>query len=114
MGLKKLIFTLGLGAVVGALFAPKAGKTLRSDLKATSEEVRKEVAKKLARVERISKVAYKEVVADVLSYYKDAKRLTKEDADVLKFDLEAKWKEVLAELGEGGDAPRKKSRKGGR
>lgn len=114
MGIKKLIFTLGLGAVAGALFAPKAGKALREDLTMTSKEVRKDVAKKLARVERISKVAYKEVVADVLSYYKEAKRLTKEDAEVLRSDLEARWEEVLAELGDGSDVSSKKSRKGSR
>ena len=99
MGLKKTLFAVTIGAVAGLFLAKKPGTELHKDLKVTAEKARKDVSKKLARLETISKAAYQEVVDDVLSFYEKAGNLTKGDAKALKADLEGRWKEVEQVLG---------------
>ena len=100
MGLKKTLFAVTLGAVAGLFLAKKPGTELRGELKATAARVRKDVSKKLAELEGISRATYDEVVLDVLNYYEKAGKLTKEDVGVLKQDLGARWKEIQSVLSE--------------
>lgn len=91
------VLTLAAGAIAGVLLAPKAGKEMRRELKVTATKVKRDVATRVAVLEKLSKKAYEEIVADVLRHYKKVRGLSEVELRELKRDLNARWQDITKE-----------------
>lgn len=91
------VLTLAAGAIAGVLLAPKAGKEMRKELRITAARVKKDVAIRVAVLEKLSKKAYEEIVADVLKHYKKVRGLSEVELREIKGDLNARWKDIMKE-----------------
>ena len=68
------------GAIGGILFAPQSGEETRADLVDNFNEIKGKVTKKLTEVEDFTRETYDNAVHDVLATYKEARKITPEDA----------------------------------
>jgi gas vesicle protein len=83
------------GAIAGILFAPQSGKETREDIKKYLHEMKEKIAFELAKVGKITKEKYDEVVAKVVKIYEMEKKITAEDAADIKNKLENNYGEVV-------------------
>ena len=83
------------GAIAGILFAPQSGKETREDIKKYLQEMKEKIAQELAKVGKITKEKYDEVVNKVVKIYEMEKKITAEDAADIKAKLENNYGEVV-------------------
>jgi gas vesicle protein len=86
------------GAVAGILLAPKKGEETRKDLKELSEKIKKQVAKKVAQVKKLTKKDYEKIINRVVAQYEVAKKFSQEDMKEIIDDIKNRWKEVDKKL----------------
>lgn len=82
------------GAIAGILFAPQSGKETRKDIAKYLHEMKQKIADELAKVGKITKEKYGEIVGNVVKSYETEKKITKEDAADIKDRLEKNYQEV--------------------
>ena len=68
------------GAIGGILFAPQSGEETRADLADNFNEIKGKVTEKLTEVGDFTRETYDNAVHDVLATYKEARKITPEDA----------------------------------
>ena len=107
--------TLGaiFGAIAGLLFAPKAGKETREDIKKFAkdtkekglelfEQAKAEVNKKIANVKKAGKKIdaeeYKKIVAEIVETFKGNGKLTEKAAKKLGEQLKSDWDNVKKQI----------------
>ena len=101
------------GATAGVLFAPKSGKETREDIKKKAVEVKDKfetvyadatdaLAKKVENLKSLGEVVdetkYRELVAEVLSDFKESKKLDAKVARKLGAQMRKDWKNVKKTL----------------
>jgi gas vesicle protein len=88
---------LTAGAWIG-LRSTKKGKQLTDDLQKDLIEITKELRKKLADFQDITKENFNEVVKAVVEQYGATKKLATDSKEVLVEALEEKWQDVEEDL----------------
>ncbi len=89
-----LVTGLAVGGLTGILFAPKAGKETRKDLKKVYSKVSKDVIDKIKEVKDLTKEKYHEIVDKAISEYQKIEKVTKEQVAEVATILKDKWKDI--------------------
>lgn len=92
-----------LGLALGLFLQSRKGKELTKDAQKNAKMLQKQVMKKLANVEDISKEKYEEVVDQVLSFYEKGKDVAKKEMPEVRTYLMGRWKEIKGYLDEQAD-----------
>jgi len=95
---KKILVAAILGAVVGMLLAPKAGKELRQDLKKIMQKMEIEIIKQAGKTKKLTKEKYEEIVEAVVNSYAKARKIKKGDLNKVAKDLRKIWADVSRKL----------------
>ena len=74
------------GAIAGILLAPKSGKETRKDIAEWVHKMKDEIAEKLEAAGDFSRDKYNQVSAAVVESYKQARKISSEQADDIKAD----------------------------
>ena len=82
------------GAVAGILLAPKSGKETRKDIANYLSEIKDKIAVELEKAGDFTKEKYNQVVSKTIATYETAKKLTSEQAEEIKKDLEENYEKV--------------------
>lgn len=95
------LFAVGAlaGALAGVLFAPKAGKETRKDIKETAEKIKNDIAKRLSALREITQDRYEAIVRSVVDGYKKRQQLTAKQAKAVKADLKKGFKSIKNVVG---------------
>ncbi len=80
-----------IGSTLGVLFAPKAGKKLRKELKEQYEQLKKKVEAKVEELKPKTKKAYEEIVKKVVEEAERLKQIRPEDVASVTRKLQALW-----------------------
>jgi gas vesicle protein len=87
-----------LGVAAGLFLQSRKGKELTKDAMKKAQGLQKQVMKKLADTELLTKEKYEEVVEDVMDYYTRAKEITKAEIPAVRKYLLGRWKEIQGYL----------------
>lgn len=82
--LKGTLLGILAGAAAGLLFAPKSGEETRADIRNTYNEMKDKVLDEISKAKDFSKEMYDKAVANTISTYKEAKKITPKDAEKIK------------------------------
>lgn len=111
--IKGTLFGAAIGATLGILYAPKAGKETREDIKHKADELmhqaedlylkaKTSVDRKISEVkklgDKIDKTAYEKLVDEVLKDLKNNQEVTAEAGKKLGEQLKEDWKDVKKAL----------------
>ena len=86
------------GAIAGILLAPKSGKETREDLKKYINEMKDQIAEKLAKVGKVTKKLYDQAVEKVVTVYEVEKKISPKDAKDIKAILDRNYSKVVKAL----------------
>lgn len=87
-----------LGLALGLFLQSRKGKQLTKDAQKNVKILQKQVMKKLANVEDISKEKYEEVVDQVLAFYEKGKDVAAKEIPEVRNYLMGRWKEIKGYL----------------
>jgi len=82
------------GVVAGILLAPKSGKETRKDIAKFVGEMKDKIAKELAKSGKVTKEKYNLVVDKIVTSYEQGKKITAEEAKVIRTALDAGFDKV--------------------
>jgi gas vesicle protein len=85
---------MAMGIIIGILMAPKKGKELRADLKKSADIVAKDIAKKITKLDEISKKKYEEVIDEAIAFYKKVKKMGDRDIAQIKKHFKGRWPDI--------------------
>lgn len=88
------------GAIAGVLFAPKSGKETRADIANYVHEMKDKIADELAKVGKVTKETYNQIVEKVVRVYELEKKITTEDAKDIKEKLDNNFEQVVKTIKE--------------
>lgn len=83
------------GGAAGVLLAPKSGKDLRAEAAEQFNKIKKKFVTELETPCKLSKKAYSEILQKVVDTYKEAKKITSNEANEIKKKLEGYYSEIL-------------------
>ena len=100
--MKKSHFFLGLimGVAAGLFLQTKDGKKMTADALKKAKVLQKQVMKKIASIEELTKDKYEEIVDEVMAYYAKAKDVAETEVPEVRKYLLGRWKEIEATLTE--------------
>lgn len=89
-------FLLGAmaGAIIGILFAPKAGKSTRESMRKYYFEMKDQILENLSQMKNITKETYENVVNSVVKGYEEAKVVTSEEAAQIRHELKGGYNQL--------------------
>jgi gas vesicle protein len=87
-----------LGLALGLFLQSRKGKALTKDAQKNAKLLQKQVMKKLANVEDITKEKYEEVVDQVLGFYEKGKDVATKELPEVRSYLMGRWKEIKGYL----------------
>jgi gas vesicle protein len=93
-----LLAGAAIGMAAGFFLQSRKGKALTKDAQKKAMLLQKQVAKKLAGLEDLSKDKYAEVVDHVLAYYEKTKEVAKKEMPEVRAYLLKQWKQVEGAL----------------
>lgn len=93
LALGMLIGTIA-GAIGGILFAPKAGKETRADIANYYNEMKDKVADRFSKAKDATKETYNRIVSAVVSGYSEARKISKEEAEEIRKELERGYEKM--------------------
>lgn len=79
-----ILVGLVAGALTGIIFAPKSGKELRKDAQDTFQKMKEELAQKIGQIQELSEENYNQAVGRVISGYREAQKITPEQAEEIE------------------------------
>lgn len=82
------------GLAAGILLAPKKGKETRENLKKAADRIGKDIGKKVAKMEKLTKIKYDVIVDEVSALYETAKKIKKEDLKEVIDSFKNRWPET--------------------
>lgn len=94
-------------ALVAAFLSSKEGKKFKKNLGKQFESFKKDVEKKLAEIEVLTKEKYQRVIDEVSGFYKRVKKVKEEDLKEIVADIKARWPKIEKRL----KATKEKSKK---
>jgi gas vesicle protein len=83
------------GAVGGILLAPKSGEKTRRDIKNSYMELKEEIASEIMEMKDISKEKYNKIVSGALAGYKEAKKITPQEARRISKILDDSFEQIV-------------------
>lgn len=89
-----MLFGAIAGAIAGILFAPKSGKETRADIGRYLNEIKDKIADDLSKIGEFTKENYRAVADRVVNVYEAAKKISPEDAEEIKADLNKNYDQV--------------------
>lgn len=78
-----------LGAIIGVLYAPKAGKQTKEDMRRHYFQIKDNILENLGDMNELTQETYESVVDSVVAGYEEAKIITSWEALRIKQELKA-------------------------
>jgi gas vesicle protein len=88
------LFVLGVGALLGYLFAPKSGKENREDIKNWMNNMAQEVHDKMRSARDMSEERYNSLIDNIAYKYKKMQGIKQDELDDFVSDLKMRWARI--------------------
>lgn len=89
-----LLAGAALGVAAGLFLQSRKGKVLTQDAMKKAHQLQKQVMRKLADVQEMTKEHYGEIVEDVITYYSKTKEIAKTEIPAVRKYLLGRWKQI--------------------